>query len=57
MSRRAANFSKSDLSRAMKVARENGMTVEVTSNGTIKIVPDGSTGIEIPLAQKAVESF
>lgn len=39
MSRRPATFTKADLSRAMKVARENGMTVEVQADGTIRIVP------------------
>lgn len=39
MSRRPATFTKADLSRAMKVARENGMTVEVQTDGTIRLVP------------------
>lgn len=39
MSRRPATFTKADLSRAMAVAREHGMTVEVQADGTIRIVP------------------
>lgn len=39
MSRRPATFTKADLSRAMSVAREHGMTVEVQADGTIRIVP------------------
>lgn len=39
MSRRPATFTKADLARAMAVARENGMTVEVQADGTIRIVP------------------
>lgn len=42
MSRRPATFTKADLSRAMAVARENGMTVEVLPDGTMRIVPVGS---------------
>ena len=42
MSRRPATFTKADLSRAMAVARENGMTVEVLPDGTLRIVPLGS---------------
>ena len=57
MSRRAAIFSKADLSRVMKVAREHGMTVEVNTLGTIKIVTDQKAGSEFPLAHEAVESF
>jgi hypothetical protein len=57
MSRRAAVFSKADLSRAMKVAREHGMTVEVNTFGTIKIVADDKVGSDLPLAREAVESF
>jgi hypothetical protein len=57
MSRRAAIFSKADLSRAMNVAREHGMTVEVNNAGTIKIVAEQKAGSELPLARKAVESF
>ena len=50
-------FSKADLSRAMKVAREHGMTVEVNTSGTIKIVADEKGGSDLPLAREAVESF
>lgn len=39
MSRRPATFTKADLSRAMSVARENGMTVEIAPDGTLRIVP------------------
>lgn len=39
MPRRPATFTKADLSRAMAVAKENGMTVEVMPDGTIRIVP------------------
>ena len=37
-----ATFTKADLSRAMAVARENGMTVEVLPDGTLRIIPVGS---------------
>lgn len=43
MTRRAATFTKADLARAMAVAREHGMTVEVQQDGTIRIVP-----VEVP---------
>lgn len=39
MSRRLATFTKADLARAMSVAREHGMTVEVMSDGVIRLVP------------------
>ena len=39
MSRRPATFTKSDLARAMAVARLHGMTVEVLADGTIRLVP------------------
>ena len=39
MSRRAATFTKADLARALAVAREAGMTVEVAPDGTLRIVP------------------
>ena len=39
MSRRPATFTKADLARAMAVARDNGMTVEVLPDGTMRIVP------------------
>lgn len=39
VSRRPATFTKSDLARAMAVAREHGMTVEVAPDGTLRIVP------------------
>lgn len=39
MSRRPATFTKADLARAMSVAREHGMTVEVAPDGTLRIVP------------------
>ena len=39
MSRRPATFTKADLARAMAVAREHGMTVEVSPDGTFRIVP------------------
>jgi len=39
MSRRPATFTKADLARALTVAREHGMTVEVQQDGTIRIVP------------------
>jgi hypothetical protein len=39
VSRRPATFTKADLARALSVAREHGMTVEVQQDGTIRIVP------------------
>lgn len=57
MSRRPANFSKADLSRAMSVARENGMTVEVAPDGTIKIVAGKASKHDNALATATVESF
>jgi len=39
MSRRSATFTKADLARALAVAREAGMTVEVAPDGTLRIVP------------------
>lgn len=39
MSRRPATFTKADLARAMSVAREHGMTVEVQADGVIRLVP------------------
>lgn len=42
MSRRPATFTKADLARAMAVAREHGMTVEVLPDGTLRIVPVNS---------------
>ena len=39
MPRRPAAFTKADLARALAVAREHGMTVEVAPDGTLRIVP------------------
>jgi hypothetical protein len=39
VSRRPATFTKADLARALTVAREHGMTVEVAPDGTLRIVP------------------
>lgn len=39
MSRRPATFTKADLARAMAVAREHGMTVEVQADGVIRLIP------------------
>lgn len=39
MPRRPATFTKADLERALAVAREYGMTVEVTRDGTFRLVP------------------
>lgn len=39
MTARPARFTEADLTRALKVAREAGMTVEVLRDGTIRIVP------------------
>jgi len=39
VSRRPATFTKADLARALAVAREAGMTVEVAPDGTLRIVP------------------
>ena len=57
MSRRPANFSKADLARAMSVARENGMTVEVAPDGTIKIVDGKTSKLHNPVATAVVECF
>lgn len=57
MSRRPANFTKADLSRAMSVARENGMTVEVAPDGTIKIVAGIASNHNNPVATAVVECF
>lgn len=46
MSRRPATFTKADLTRAMAVAREHGMTVEVAPDGTFRIVPVSSGKVE-----------
>lgn len=46
MSRRPATFTKADLARAMAVAREHGMTVEVAPDGTFRIVPVSSAKVE-----------
>lgn len=51
MSRRPATFTKADLARAMAVAREHGMTVEVAPDGTLRIVPVVSPA---PMLQPAV---
>lgn len=56
MSRRPATFTKADLSRAMAVAREHGMTVEVAEKGLLRLVPVTSAPAPA-LAPKEVESF
>jgi len=43
MNRRPATFTKADLARALAVAREAGMTVEVAPDGTLRIVPVSGT--------------
>jgi len=43
VSRRPATFTKADLARALAVAREAGMTVEVAPDGTLRIVPVSGT--------------
>jgi hypothetical protein len=49
MSRRPATFTKADLARALAVARDHGMTVEVAPDGTLRIVP--VTGATVPAYQ------
>jgi endonuclease YncB( thermonuclease family) len=39
MPRAAAKVSQADIARAMRVAKAEGMTVEVRPDGTIRIVP------------------
>ncbi len=39
MSRRPALFSKADIARAASVAKAVGMTVEILTDGTIRLVP------------------
>jgi hypothetical protein len=47
VSRRPATFTKVDLARALTVAREHGMTVEVQQDGTIRIVPVGMPKVQV----------
>jgi hypothetical protein len=47
MSRRPATFTKADLARALTVAREHGMTVEVAPDGTLRIVPEPSPTVRV----------
>lgn len=52
MSRRPATFTKSDLTRAMAVAREHGMTVEVQADGVIRLVPIPQRGDTDPVPSR-----
>jgi hypothetical protein len=47
VSRRPATFTKADLARALSVAREHGMTVEVAPDGTLRIVPEPSPTVRV----------
>ena len=46
MSRPPARFTQAELARAMRVAKGEGMTVEVKPDGSIRIVP-----VEVPKGQ------
>ncbi len=57
MGRRPATFTNDDLARAMAVAKEHDMTVEVQADGTIRIVPIAAPAPIPPPLVRPVESF
>jgi hypothetical protein len=57
MPRPASRFTQSEIARALRVAKAEGMTVEIRPDGTMRIVPIGDSRTETPLAARPVESF
>lgn len=50
MSRRPARFTQADVTRALKAAKgvDENMTVEISQDGTIRIVPEGPKKPTVP---------
>lgn len=54
MSKRTATFKKADLERALKAIRDTGLTmaVEVTTDGTIRLIPSETLRVTVPEGKK-----
>lgn len=54
MSKRTATFKKADLERALKAIRDTGliMAVEVTTDGTIRLIPSETIRVTVPQGKK-----
>lgn len=52
--RRQATFRKVDLERALKAIRDTGLTmaVEVTTDGTIRLIPSETMRVTVPEGKK-----
>jgi len=48
MTRRSARFTQAEISRAAKVAKAQGMAVEIAPDGSIRIVPVVPMPVRIP---------
>lgn len=57
MPRPPSRFTQSEIARALRVAKAQGMTVEIRPDGTMRIVPVDQPRPEPALAARPVESF
>lgn len=57
MSRPASRFTQSEIARAIRAAKAEGMTVEIRADGTMRFVPTGESRPEQGLAARPIESF
>jgi hypothetical protein len=57
MPRPASRLTQSEIARALRVARAEGMTVEIRPDGTLRIVPMEESRPQPALAARPVESF
>lgn len=57
MPRLPSRFTQSEIARALRVAKAEGMTVEIRPDGTLRIVPINESSPQPALATRPVESF
>lgn len=57
MPRPLSRFTQSEIARALRVAQAQGMTVEIRTDGTMRIVPVDQPRPEPALAARPVDSF
>jgi hypothetical protein len=57
MAKPASRITQSEIARALRVAKAEGMTVEIRPDGVLRIVPVDHPNPETALAARPVESF
>lgn len=57
MPRTGSRFTQSEIARAIRAAKAEGMTVEIRADGTMRFVPAGDSRPEQALAARPIESF